>query len=81
MNEGKQFFVNRITFTGNTTTHDTVARRELRLYEGMVFNSEALKDSVRRLNQLGYFKPVEKGDRRSARSNLSSRGEISRTAW
>jgi outer membrane protein insertion porin family len=62
MTEGKQFFVNRITFTGNTTTHDTVARRELRLYEGMVFNSEALKDSVRRLNQLGYFKPVEKGD-------------------
>ncbi len=59
MVEGKQFFVNRITFLGNTTTHDAVIRREIRLWEGNVFNSEALKDSVRRLNQLGYFKPLE----------------------
>jgi outer membrane protein insertion porin family len=62
MNEGKQFFINRITFTGNTTTHDDVIRREMRVAEGGVFNSEALKDSVKRLNQLGYFKPLEKAD-------------------
>ena len=59
MNEGKQFFVNRLTFTGNTTTHDPVIRREMRVLEGGVFNAEALKESVRRLNQLGYFKPLE----------------------
>ena len=59
MNEGKQFFVNRITFLGNTTTHDNVIRREMRVWEGGVFNTEALKDSIRRLNQLGYFKPLE----------------------
>jgi len=59
LNEGKQFFVNRITFLGNTTTHDNVIRRELRLWEGGVFNTAALKDSIRRLNQLGYFKPLE----------------------
>ena len=59
MVEGKQFLVNRITFLGNSTTHDAVIRRELRVYENNVFNSEALKDSVRRLNQLGYFKPLE----------------------
>ena len=29
--EGKQYFVNRITFTGNTTTRDNVIRREMRL--------------------------------------------------
>jgi outer membrane protein insertion porin family len=57
--EGKQYFVNRITFAGNTTTHDAVVRRELALLEGGVFNTEALKYSVRRLNQLGYFKPIE----------------------
>jgi outer membrane protein assembly factor BamA len=34
MVEGQQFFVNRITFTGNTTTHDNVIRREMRLVEG-----------------------------------------------
>jgi outer membrane protein insertion porin family len=60
--EGKQYLVNRITFVGNTTTHDTVVRRELRLAEGSVFNVEALKMSVRRLNQLGYFKPLESDD-------------------
>jgi outer membrane protein insertion porin family len=59
MNEGKQFFVNRITFVGNHTTHDSVIRRELQVAEGAVFNGEALKGSIRRLNQLGYFKPLE----------------------
>lgn len=57
--EGAQYFVNRLTFVGNTTTRDDVVRRELRLLENGVFNAEALKYSVRRLNQLGYFKPLE----------------------
>ncbi len=60
--EGAQYFVNRLTFTGNTTTRDEVVRRELRLYENGVFNAEALKYSVRRLNQLGYFKPLESNE-------------------
>ena len=64
MEEGKQYFVNRITFVGNTTTRDNVIRREVRLFEGGVFNTEALKYSVRRLNQLGYFKPLEGGSHR-----------------
>jgi outer membrane protein insertion porin family len=59
ISEGKQYFVNRITFVGNTTTRDNVVRREMRLYENGVFNSEALKYSIRRLNQLGYFKPLD----------------------
>ena len=59
LQEGKQYFVNRITFVGNTTTRDNVIRREVRLVESGVFNTEALKYSVKRLNQLGYFKPLE----------------------
>ncbi len=59
MQEGKQYFVNRITFLGNNTTRDNVIRREMRLYENGVFNTEALKFSVKRLNQLGYFKNLE----------------------
>jgi outer membrane protein insertion porin family len=61
MQEGKQYFVNRITFVGNTTTRDNVIRREMRLVENGVFNTEALKFSIKRLNQLGYFKPLEGG--------------------
>jgi outer membrane protein insertion porin family len=59
MQEGPLFRVNRITFTGNTTTHDSVIRREMRVYEANVFNMQALQESIRRLNQLGYFKPFE----------------------
>ncbi len=57
--EGKQYYINRITFSGNTTTRENVIRREMRLLEAGVFSTTALKDSVRRLNQLGYFKPLE----------------------
>lgn len=59
LQEGRQYFINRIAFTGNTFTRDAVIRRELSLVEGGVFNTEALKTSVRRLNQLAYFKPLE----------------------
>jgi outer membrane protein insertion porin family len=63
MQEGQQYFVNRITFTGNSTTHDTVIRRQMRLVEDGVFNTEALKSSIKLLNQLGYFKPLEGGSK------------------
>ncbi len=56
--QGEQYFVNRITLVGNTTTRDNVVRRELQLVEKGVFNTEALKYSIKRLNQLGYFKEL-----------------------
>ena len=59
MDEDKQYFVSRIRFTGNDTTRDKVIRREVYMNEGDVFNTEALKLSIRRINQLGYFKPME----------------------
>ena len=59
MDEDKQYFVGRIDFTGNDSTRDKVIRRELYLNEGDVFNTEALKMSIKRVNQLGYFKPME----------------------
>jgi outer membrane protein insertion porin family len=59
MDEDKQYFVSRIRFTGNDTTRDKVIRREVYMNEGDVFNTEALKLSIKRINQLGYFKPME----------------------
>ncbi|MBN2371655.1 MAG: outer membrane protein assembly factor BamA [Vicinamibacteria bacterium] len=60
MQEDKRYFVGRIDFTGNTVTRDKVIRREVFMNEGEVFNTEALKLSLKRINQLGYFKPIEK---------------------
>jgi outer membrane protein insertion porin family len=67
LQEGKQYLVNRITFVGNTTTRDNVIRREMRLIEGSVFNTEALKYSVRRLNQLGYFEQINEQDQQATK--------------
>jgi outer membrane protein insertion porin family len=59
MDEDKRYYVGQIRFAGNDSTRDKVIRREVYLNEGEVFNTEALKLSVRRINQLGYFKPME----------------------
>jgi outer membrane protein insertion porin family len=58
LSEGPRYTVNRITFVGNTRTHDDVIRREMLLVEGALFSTVALRESMRRLNQLGYFKPL-----------------------
>ena len=59
LDEGRQFFVRRIEFQGNTTTRDKVIRRELALEEGQVYNSKLWEFSLLRLNQLGYFEPLK----------------------
>lgn len=76
MQEGEQYFVNRVTFTGNTTTRDNVIRREMRLLEGGVFNTEALKYSVRRLNQLGYFQNLEGNQDIGVEKTPNSKNEV-----
>lgn len=64
INEGEQFNVGRIEFEGNDRTMDKVLRRELRLHEGGVVNIGAVRNSIFKINQLGYFEldkeePVE----------------------
>ena len=57
--EGKQYYVRRIDFTGNTTTRDKVIRRQLLLDEGQLFNKRAWELSVLRINQLDYFDKLD----------------------
>ncbi len=57
--EGKQYYVRRIEFSGNTTTRDKVIRRELLIDEGSLFNKRAWEISILRLNQLNYFDKIE----------------------
>jgi len=60
--EGKQFFIRRIDFTGNTTTRDKVIRRQLLLDEGDIYNSQLWDMSILRLNQLGYFEALKENE-------------------
>ncbi len=76
MQEGEQYFVNRLTFVGNTTTRDNVIRREVRVVEGAPFNTEMLKYSIKRLNQLGYFKPLEEGQGIDVQKTPGSKNEV-----
>jgi outer membrane protein insertion porin family len=62
IDEGKQFYVRRIEFTGNTTTRDKVIRRELALEEGGIYNSRLWELSLLRLNQLSYFDQLKPED-------------------
>ncbi|MEO8647745.1 MAG: outer membrane protein assembly factor BamA [Acidobacteriota bacterium] len=58
--EGKQFTLRRLEFTGNTFTRDRVMRREFLLNEGDIYNQNYLEISVARLNQTQYFDPIDK---------------------
>jgi outer membrane protein insertion porin family len=70
--EGKQFFVRRLDFSGNTTTRDKVIRREILIDEGDIFNSRLWDVSLLRLNQLGYFEPLKKEDAATVNRNPQS---------
>ena len=70
--EGKQFFIRRIDFSGNTTTRDKVIRREILLDEGDMFNTELWDYSILRLNQLGYFEMLKKDESADIKRNPQS---------
>ncbi len=62
VDEGHQFFVRRIDFSGNLTTRDKIIRRQLLIDEGQIFNNRLWELSILRLNQLGYFDPLKAED-------------------
>src|ERR1017187_2502002 len=70
--EGRQFFIRRIDFSGNSTTRDKVIRREILLDEGDMFNTQLWDYSILRLNQLGYFEPLKKEEAATINRNPQS---------
>jgi outer membrane protein insertion porin family len=69
IDEGKQFTLRRLEFTGNTFTRDNVLRREVLMNEGDIYNQSLFEYSVTRLNQLGYFNPIDKEKDADYRTN------------
>jgi outer membrane protein insertion porin family len=55
---GKQVYVRRINFRGNTRTRDEVLRREMRQMESAWASSSKIERSKTRLERLGYFQEV-----------------------
>jgi outer membrane protein insertion porin family len=58
IDKGDLVYIDRITIKGNTRTRDNVIRRELRIAEGGVFDSKALRQSTQALQRLEYFEEV-----------------------
>jgi len=73
VDEGKQFYVRRIEFQGNTTTRDKVIRREIALEEGQIYNSNYWELSLLRLNQLGYFDQLKPDDPNTTERHLDEK--------
>ena len=69
IDEGKQFTLRRLEFTGNTFTRDNVLRREVLMNEGDIYNQNYFEYSITRLNQLGYFNPIDKDKDADFRTN------------
>ncbi len=69
IDEGKQFTLRRLEFTGNTFTRDNVLRREVLINEGDIYNQNLFEYSITRLNQLGYFNPIDKDKDADYRTN------------
>src|SRR5262245_14999328 len=60
--EDRQFMVNRIASSGNTTTRDKVIGNAINVEEGDISNSQTWDMSLLRLNQLGYFEEIKNQD-------------------
>lgn len=56
---GQRIYVTNINITGNTTTDDTVIRRELRQMDGTWLSNEFLDASKARLNRTGFFETAD----------------------
>jgi len=64
--EGQRTYIERIDIVGNTTTLDSVIRRELELVEGDAFNRILLERSRSRVRSLRFFENVEVTERQGS---------------
>jgi len=76
--EDRKYYVDRIEFTGNTSTRDGVLRREMRLQEQSLFNVKQMRLGLRKIAQLGYWEvggdPEVKPDPESGKVRIAVQG-------
>ena len=58
INEGNVIYVNRIYLEGNYITKDYVIKREIEIKEGEPLKAEKLRETQRRIYNLGFFQDV-----------------------
>ncbi|MCH8311616.1 MAG: outer membrane protein assembly factor BamA [Nitrospinae bacterium] len=68
--KGKKVYVGKITILGNVSSRDNVIRREFRLQEGDLFDSEKLRRSKQRINNTQFFEDVKIDTKRGDQPDL-----------
>lgn len=63
---GQRLFVERIDIEGNTTTLDSVIRREFHTVEGDPFNAREIRNSAERIRALGFFTKADVNTRQGS---------------
>ncbi len=58
IDKGELVYIDRIMISGNSRTRDNVIRREMKIEEGGVFDSKALRTSSQKLQRLEFFEDV-----------------------
>lgn len=58
IDKGYKVYLGKINMIGNSKTRDKVIRRELRIYEGELYNETRKRESIERVKRLGYFDEV-----------------------
>jgi len=76
--EDRKYYVERIEFSGNSSTRDGVLRREMRLEEQQLFNVKQMRLGLRKIAQLGYWQvgsdPVVSPDQDSGKVRIEVQG-------
>ncbi|HUT03690.1 MAG TPA: outer membrane protein assembly factor BamA [bacterium] len=57
IDEGEEFRLGWLSFSGNTRTRDKVLRREIKLVEGDILDMTKLRAGIDRVRYLGYIEP------------------------
>ena len=70
IDKGKKVYVGKISILGNVSSRDNVIRREFRLQEGDLFDSEKLRRSKQRINNTQFFEDVKVDTKRGDEPDL-----------
>lgn len=56
--KGNKVYFGKINVVGNNRTRDKVVRRELKIYEGELYNETRRRESLENIQRLGFFEEV-----------------------
>ncbi len=57
--EGPSVYIDQIIIKGNNRTNSDVIRREMLIFEGDAYNAAKIRESERRIKNLGHYKKIE----------------------